>query len=328
MFGQNGSDEQVGMPAYGSMQSYGDLQALDFQGKMPFTARGPRKPLNLVTIVTCFCLPFLIFEVVFAAQTFSLHYDSPRDCALLCYVVLAAVFLLGYFAYSAMMRRTVGVQEPEWYVFAFASSALAWLFAFGLGQANFEVNMQPFYDVSNLNVYHSVNPAKVHGQQLMDAGRIMFAPDSHLDVTKAMGFQNQDNYCVAPVTVGPSGPNATKQESYDFWAVGLNCCSGHGADYHCGDYSRLGNGKANSGLRLMREEERPYYRLAVQQAEAAHNIRAMHPVFLYWVEDANTELFTFQDEGFKYFLLGSCCFCCLQLFAVVMAAIIFSRMNF
>jgi len=310
---------------YGSMQSNGNLQAFDFQGKMPFTSRAPRKALNLIAIVTCFCLPLLIFEVVFSAQTFSLHYDSPLDCAVLCCMVLAVVFLLGYFAYSATMRRTAGVLEPEWYVFAFAASALAWLLAFGLGQMNFEVNMQPFYDVNNLNVYKSVNPAKIRGQQMMDAGRIVFTPDSHLDVTKAMGFQNQEKYCVAPVTVGPTGPNATTLETYDFWAVVLNCCSGHGADYHCGDYYKR---KASSGLRLMREEERPYYRLAVQQAEAAHNIRAMHPVFLYWVEDANTELFTFQDEGFKYFLLGSFCFCCVQLFAVMIASIIFSRMNF
>jgi len=325
MYGQNGSNEQSGVPAYGSMQSYGDLQDLDIQGKTTFAARGPRKPLNLITVVANFCLPLLIFEIVFTAQTFSLHYDSPVNCACLCSMVLAAVLMLGYFAYSAMMRRTAGLQDPEWYVFAFASSALAWLFAFGLGQLNFEVNMQPFYDVINLNVYQSVNPAKVRGQQIMDAGRVMFTPDSHLDITKAMGFQNQEKYCVAPVTVGPSGPNATKLETYDFWAVGLNCCSGHGADYHCGDYY---SPKTSSGLRLMREEERPYYRLAVQQAEAAHNIRAMHPVFLYWVQDPNTELFTFQDEGFKYFLLGSFSFCCLHLFAVLVAAIIFSRMNF
>jgi len=326
MYGQDGCNEQAGMPMYGSTQPYGGTQTLDFQGKLPFTARAPRKPLNFVAIVTCFCLPLLIFVLVFSAQTFALHYDSPRDCTLLCVVLLAVVFLLGYFAFSAMMRRSAGVQEPEWYVFVFATGALAWVFAFALGQANFETNMQPFYDVSNLNVYQSVDPAKVRGQQVMDAGRIMFSRGSRLDITKAMGFQNQDRYCVAPVTVGPtSGPNATQLDTYDFWAVGLNCCSGHGADYHCGDYY---NPRATSGLRLMREEERPYYRLAVQQAEAAHRIRALHPVFLYWVEDPSAELFAFQDEGFKYFLVGCFCFCCFQLFAIMFASIIFSRMNF
>jgi len=310
---------------YGSMRSNGDLQAFDFQGKMPVTARTPRKPLNLIAVITCFCLPLLIFVVVFAAQTFVLHYESPQVCMLLCSIVLAFVLLLGYFAYSAVVQKTAGVQEPEWYAFVFATGALAWIFAFALGQVNFEVNMQPFYDVSNLNVYQSVNPARVPGQQVMDAGRIMFTPDSHLDLTKAMGFQNQDRYCVAPVTIGPSGPNATRLERYDFWAVGLNCCAGHGADYRCGDPD---NPKVTSGLRLMREEERPYYRLAVKQAEAAHNIRATHPVFLYWVENPSAELFTFQDDGFKYFLMGCFSFSSLQLFAVIAAAFIFPRMNF
>eukprot|EP00971_Amphidinium_carterae_P179620 3562419-Amphidinium_carterae.1 len=38
------------------------------------------------------------------------------------------------------------------------------------GDMNFWYNMQPFYDVENLNTYPSVNPAREKGQQLMDAG--------------------------------------------------------------------------------------------------------------------------------------------------------------
>lgn len=184
--------------------------------------------------------------------------------------------------------------------------------------------MRPFYDTSNLNVYQSVNPATAHGSQMMDAGRIMFTPDSHLDLTKAMGFQNVDRYCVAPISAGARGRNTTQLATYDFWAVGLNCCSGHGAEFRCGDHW---NPKATSALRLMREEERAYYRLAVQQAEAAYDIRAQHPIFLYWLQDANAELFAYQDDGFKYFLLGSLCFSCFQLFAVVVATIAFSKMS-
>jgi len=322
MYDNYGGNGQTAVPMYGATPQYGNLQAVDFNGKVPFVGRAPRKSVNLVAVVTCLLLPILIFVVVFAAQSFELHYEQPRHCLLLCGGMLVAVFIMGYFAYSAVMQRTVGVQEPMWYVVVFASGFLAWILAFGFGQANFEANMQPFYDTNNLNVYQSVNPATAHGSQMMDAGRIMFTPDSHLDLVKAMVFQNVDRFCVAPISVGPSGPNATKFATYDFWAVGQNCCPGNPAEFRCGEYS---NTKATSGLRLMREEERAYYRLAVQQAEAAYNIRAQHPVFLYWLQDANAELFAYEDDGFKYFLLGSLCFSCFQLFVVVVATIAFSK---
>ena len=40
------------------------------------------------------------------------------------------------------------------------------------GDMNFWFNMQPFYDIENLNTYPSVNPASETGQRLMDAGRV------------------------------------------------------------------------------------------------------------------------------------------------------------
>jgi len=318
MFVNYGVDGQTAGPKYGAVPPYGDLQ-------VPFAPRAPRKSVNLVTVIACLFWPILIFVVVFAAQSFELHYESPRNCLLLCGGILGAVFILGYFAYTAVMQRTVGMQEPMWYVVIFASSFLAWILAFGFGQANYVANMRPFYDVNNLNVYQSVNPATAHGSQMMDAGRIMFTPDSHLDLPKAMAFQNVDRFCVAPISAGPAGPNATQLATYDFWAVGLNCCSGVPAEFRCGEYW---NTKATSGLRLMREEERAYYRLAVQQAEAAYNIRAQHPVFLYWLQDANAELFAYEDDGFKYFLLGTLCFSCFQLFAVVITTIAFAKISF
>ena len=67
---------------------------------------------------------------------------------------------------------------------------------------------------------------------------------------------------MAPIVVG----NGTL-ESYDFWAVGLNCCSSNTGDYRCGEFS---NPAAQSGLRLMDQREADFFRLAVQQAEASY----------------------------------------------------------
>lgn len=318
---------QAPAPAYGAYgatptQHYGEppMQGYEFPMKSPF-ARGQRRTMNLAAIAVCLFIPWLIFTAVYALLTFSLHYQAPQLSYILCAALLFGSLTFGYFAYVAYKKRGEGTQEPAWYVFLFATSLIAWVVAVVCGQQNFAVNMSPYFDVTNLNVYPSVDPSIYHGQQLMDAGRIMFTPSSHLDVSKSMGFRNLDMYCVAPVTVGP----ATSQnlQSYDFWAVGLNCCSGHAPDFHCGEYN---NPRANSGLRLMRDDQRAYFRLAVQQAEAAYNIRAQHPIFLYWMQDPVAEVNAYQDDGYKYFLLGMFSFFAFQLFLVVVATIAFSKM--
>merc|ERR1719158_2377819 len=139
-------------------------------------------------------------------------------------------------------------RDPMWYTFAALGFFLAVCLATVFGDMNFWYNMQPFYDIENLNTYPNINPAKEKGQQLMDAGRVYFANDARLDDKYAMGFKNLDLYCVAPIVVG-----SDQLASYDFWAVGLNCCS------------EFNNPHARSGLRLMRDDQRPFFRLAVQQ---------------------------------------------------------------
>jgi len=294
------------------------MQGYEFPMKSPF-AHGQRRTMNLAAIVVCLFIPWVIFSAVYALLSFSLHYDSPQLSHMLCAALLCGSLAFGYMAFVAYRK---GTQEPFWYVFLFATSLLAWAAGAVCGQQNFAVNTSPYLDVTNLNVYPAVDPSVYHGQQLMDAGRIVFTPSSRLDISKSMGFRNLDMYCVAPVTVG--GPGAPQSlQSYDFWAVGLNCCSGHAPDFRCGEYN---NPQASSGLRLMRDDQRAYFRLAVQQAEAAYNIRAQHPIFLYWMQDPQAEVDAYQDDAYKYFLLGMFSFFALQLFLVVVATIVFSKM--
>lgn len=152
----------------------------------------------------------------------------------------------------------------------------------------------------------------------MDAGEIQFIPGSHLDLAKSFGFKNGDTYCVAPV-VGPKKGNAT-QQTYDFWAVGTNCCSGHTADFHCGEYS---NRNAHKGLRFMRDDIRGYLRLAVQEAEASYNIKATHPIFMYWMEHPSDEVNAFREDGYKNLLHAVAFFLIAQFFLTVTASYLF-----
>eukprot|EP00443_Scrippsiella_acuminata_P017585 CAMPEP_0115252966 /NCGR_PEP_ID=MMETSP0270-20121206/44425_1 /TAXON_ID=71861 /ORGANISM="Scrippsiella trochoidea, Strain CCMP3099" /LENGTH=235 /DNA_ID=CAMNT_0002668449 /DNA_START=69 /DNA_END=773 /DNA_ORIENTATION=- len=187
-----------------------------------------------------------------------------------------------------------------------------------LGDMNFSSNLQPFYDVLNLNYYAGVDPLKLQGQQLMDAGRIIFTENARLDLSRSMGFKNSEIYCVAPVTVVSKNVSHADLMTYDFWAVGMNCCSGNAkaADFSCGDYN---NPRAHAGLRLMRDDQRAFFRLAVQQAEAAYNIKAVHPLFLHWMQDPMAEVNSYQDNGYRYYLIGIWSHFGIQLFLVVCA---------
>eukprot|EP00927_Polykrikos_kofoidii_P044237 TRINITY_DN3825_c0_g1_i1.p1 TRINITY_DN3825_c0_g1~~TRINITY_DN3825_c0_g1_i1.p1 ORF type:complete len:302 (-),score=40.38 TRINITY_DN3825_c0_g1_i1:177-1082(-) len=277
---------------------------------------GKRRRINLVAICVNIFVPWLIFCFLFASMSFSLHYQRPT----VAWLMVLLGFVVAGLALALAIRSRRAQRDPTWYMFAAIAIFVATVLAGVFGDMNFWYNMQPFYDIENLNTYPSVNPAREKGQQLMDAGRVYFSDGAALDMTKAMGFKNLDLYCVAPIVSGQGGQLA----SYDFWAVGINCCSGVSSDFRCGEFN---NPHARSGLRLMRDDQRPFFRLAVQQAEAAYNIRATHPLFFYWMQDPVSEMNTFRDDGFKYYLLGIFTHFAFNLFCVICAVVGFSKIG-
>jgi len=316
---------------YAQTHYYQDQPAMygSFQGKAAAPAafvRGQRKRMNLVSIVVALFLPWGLFSVLFAVMSFSMHYQQPIFAYAFVGLGFVVVLACGLFAVDAAKKKAAGDprREPTWFIFIFITTLLAWLIAVVCGDINFFHNMQPFYDVNNLNVYPDVDPSIMRGQQLMDAGRIVFSSDSKLDLRKSIGFKNLDLFCVAPITTGNANVTHQTLASYDFWAVGVNCCSGNMADFHCGEFN---NPRAHAGLRLMRDDERAFFRLAVQQAEAAYNIKAVHPLFFTWMQDPIAEINAYQDEGYKHYLLGMFSYFSFQLFLVVCATIAFTKMG-
>jgi hypothetical protein len=278
-------------------------------------AQGKRRRMNLVAICVNIFMPWLMFCIIYWALSFSFHYQYPTAAWMIFALGLLGVIVAAALAYRARKQN----REGMWYNFAWLSLLIAVVFAGLLGDMNFWYNMQPFYDIENLNTYPNVNPAKEKGQQLMDAGRVYFTSGARLNNKFAMGFKNLDLYCVAPIVVGDEAI-----ASYDFWAVGLNCCSGVASDFRCGEFNNL---HARSGLRLMRDDQRPFFRLAVQQAEAAYNIKATHPLFFYWMQDPVAEMNSYRDDGFKYYLLGIFTHFAFNLFCVVCAVVGFSKIG-
>jgi len=282
---------------------------------LPLKAGRKSKSLHLLPACVSFLVPWILFLVIYAVTSFSLHYSSPFGCWLL--VVIAMLVVCA--GYGVTVQTYLKGKSPTWYAFLSTLMLIAVVLAACLGTANYLSNLRPYYDTSNLNRYDSVDPEITSGQQMMDAGQITFVKGVNPDVTKAMGFRDREMYCVTPITKGSNGNHSRE---YDFWAVGTNCCTGANSDFHCSEYD---NKYAHSGLRVVDVEKQAFYRLAVQQAEAAYGIHAPHPIFVSWLQDPNAELDAYADEGMMYYLVGIFSHLAFQVVVVGLGLLVISK---
>eukprot|EP00434_Breviolum_minutum_P016246 symbB.v1.2.014317.t2/scaffold1020.1/size145545/5 len=282
---------------------------------LPLAPGGKQKRMNLnaLAIVMNLLLPWCFFCFICYALSFSWHYQAPIFAWSSVLLGLAVAGLTAKLAFRS------DETDPKWYTFFTFAMLAAVLVAAACGEWNYRTYNESVYDLQNMNAYPDVNPAELKGQQLMDAGRLYFASETALDLKKAMSFKNGETYCVAPIVLGKH-----QMPSYDYWAVGVNCCPGQSPDFRCGEYN---NGHARAGLRLMRDDERPFYRLAVQQAEAAYNIRAEHPMFFHWVQDPVAMINERADAGVRFVFKSVGCFFVFNFFCVSCAIIVFSKFS-
>lgn len=313
-------------PDYGSADAQYE-QAVRFDapqlGKADPADKGVRKPVDVTWICRCVFLPWLLYAVVFAFMCFSVRYISPGVTKFVNVLTVVLILVMAFVTLRA--RRQIKVTAAKdwgpslWQPLLCVMLLAAFVGALICGDFNYWDNLQPYYDSLNLQYYAGVDPSKYWGQQLMDAGRVRFTDTTILDVKKSMGFRNEIWYCVVPIT-----SNATASlASYDFWAVGTNCCSGPSTEFRCGEYT---NPSARSGLRLMRDEQRPFFRLAVRQAEAAFNIKSPHPIFFHWMEDPLLEVSAYRDEGYRFYVLWVFGFFGINLFCIVAAAVVLTKL--
>jgi hypothetical protein len=263
---------------------------------------------NFMAICWSFVFPCVIFVAVLAATSFPLNYSTAYpgvvDARTLCWVVDGVTFLLvlyiGVLAIMQWLRRRTGRMESTWYSFLFVTGLLAWVVGVSIGDFNSSANLRPYYDLVTLNNYTQVDVTARTSEELRDAGRIQFARGTHLDLSKSMGFRHGQTYCVTPIAP-EAGTNYSLPAFYYFWAVGINCCSEHQADFHCGD---INNTRIMSGLRVLDQTAWPMYQYAVQQAEATYGIRADKPMFLTWMQDPDAVLTSYREDAMQLFLVS------------------------
>jgi hypothetical protein len=287
-----------------------------------------RRRINIIALAMGLFVPWLVFCLIFAMLSFHMHFQYADVCQVISIVV--GVSLVGGIVFSlfTMLRQRLseggyGDREPSVGLFVCTTALVAFIVATYLGDHNYRTTMVQTYDLLSLNTYEGVDPALMRGQGLMDAGQVRFAEGAQPLLSKAIGFRNEDTYCVAPITGGIV--NDVPLTTYDFWAVGTNCCSststGAGADFHCG---AVNASNARGGIRVVGDDQRAFYRLAVQQAESAFQIKAIHPLFFHWVLDPEVEINILRREGFQFYFIGMLAYFGFQICIVGLAMSIFS----
>lgn len=255
---------------------------------------GHRMRMNIVPMFLNIFIPWGIFVYCFGLSSFYLMYAAP----LIAWICISVIFIFWiFFVIVAFCARRYD-PDPTWFTFFSILALICVIWGIVSGLANLHKYEAPYFTLLEMSVATGVNgtgvnPSVISGEDVMDAGLITFQAGSSFDATKAWHFMKGTLYCVAPI-LGP-GVSVPMRQTYDFWAIGKDCCSITASDFRCGSW---GSTQAHTGLREINEADLEFYRLAVKQAESLYDIMAPHPIFLKWTEGGSSSLSSLSSRGF------------------------------
>lgn len=302
----------------GPVKLYGALVDEGLMAKaMAQKSYGNRRRLDIFSAMAAWLVPWAVFMFQFNLVSFYSHFALPLTTAL---TALSVVFVSIGMALSSLMAWIQGSDRRFYRLYMSLAVALSSLLGWFLGDINFWQYMQPSYHVDHLATYTNVDPSsqnswtgekvRSNGGRYQDAGKVYFSHDTVVDRSKAMSFKDGNLYCVAPIV----NPNCKKDCGYDFWAVGINCCSDLAADFSCGAFNST---RARSGLRQVVETWRPFFRLAVVQAEGIHGLTSQHPLFFHWTEDPVAALQSWKYAGYRNLIIAMIFSFCINVLILV-----------
>jgi hypothetical protein len=299
--------------------------------KLPFFHLYPsvmitdRRRLNVFAILMNVVIPWMLFCITLGLFSFSIRYRDYWLCwkivlslSLLTVAIPACCLWLDGVKMEVPYEEYEREKGPKWFAALLIMSFLAMFSGKELGDFNFNSRMGMVYDYESLATYHNIDPGNYKGEQLPDVGRITFTNDTYLRLNYSMGFKDTDTYCVVPIVT----PRMKHYDDHDFWAVGKNCCDGISDDFHCPGYN---DASIHSGLRLLDESSRPFYRLATQQAEARHWINSHRPLFFEWMPDPERHVKTIKSSGLQRYFVGVVVGFIFQCFVVSVLVMIFAK---
>lgn len=280
-----------------------------------------RRQLNCTGILAAIVIPAAFFFTSFHLMSYELFFHKPEVSLLFVALELLIVLTIGANATQAH-RRKLSNGESSWWSFIFLAGLFAIVLGASLGYTNYTLNTRQYYDYIGLRKATNVEPARSQGQQMLDVGEIVFKADVSVNRALHMGFHRTRTYCVAPIV--PSG-NASLA-TYDFWAVGMDCCYPAPNAFSCGRVSRNhADEKELAGLRVLDDKESAGYALAVEQAVSAYNIQAVRPIFLYMMARPYSQIRGYMQHGQTFELWVGAAYVILQAALVFYSAYTYGK---
>lgn len=306
--------------------SYGGVQGPAFDDvpkKRQLALGATHKSLNSVAIAFNFFVPWVLYCLISAMFSFQMHFDNPTACWVITIVLAIILSILIVLAFLNFVKRRLNRSPPHeyWGSFLYVTALLALVLGIKIGNFNYGVHMDDHYGLMALDTYTDLNPSSVKGQEVMDAGLVTFKEGSRVDVNRWIGFRNKATYCIAPITTLPVGTNQT-EPWYDFFAVGKNCCLDDNVVFACaGDYAVS---KINGGIRILNAVDSEFYKLAVQQLQAAYRIRTRDPLFFHVVEDPSETVHDLRLTAYGTYLIWMIAYFFFHMFLVLIATCFFA----
>jgi len=275
--------------------------------------------MNIVPLFLNIMLPFGVFVFCCGISSFGLMYSRPFTVM----VCLALVGLCWLLSVATAIWARWHEPDPTWFTFSAMTVGLAFLLGTFGGYNIYIYHEKPFFQLRDLKVSNSIDASKTTGIEVNDAGILHFSAGNHVDSSISWHFKSGSLYCVAPIVSNAS--QVPFSQTYDFWAVGKDCCSTAAADFRCGSWGHMGS--TMGGIRVVDEDDTIMYRLAVQQTASLYNILAPKPIFVEWSVHPELEALESKRKGFRIFI-NYCIFAFIcSIFSVAVAMVRFSLLG-
>jgi len=232
-------------------------------------------------------------------------------CILICRVATIILFLMAVVKgrYMQQFYRSSFFFWGWWPMWLFVSTLGATIVGYSIGHYIQTDCLGPYFELGKLQKYSDVNPEHVPGVRIQDAGLVDFTNFVEMDRAKGGCYMNAGNtYCIAPIVNGGEVKygmdGMPRTGSFDYFAVGINCCPCPNRDFQCGEWR---NPIASGGLRSLDVKARPFFQLALDDWEASYQKTSKNPLFFEWVQDAEWKWKGMWNRALHIGILAAAC---------------------